>query len=1162
MNNCTSNKSTSNGCGCTGATGGDSSLVATQSLFRIENMDCRSEESLIRKRLANVAGIEELDFDLASRQLKVTHTFPSTVPLLDALSDIGMKAAEISASTSETMTSSFFIPNMDCKNEEALIRKRLEATAGIEALRFDLQEQRLTVVHSLGADEVITRELAEIGFAPQSTNSGKGSTCTDNCASPLTDCGTSSKAQPAADAPMTQTLFRISNMDCPSEERLIRDRLTSMPGVQDLVFDLGQRTLTVSHSLSSTIPLLAALSEIGMKAKEASETKSGLATGQAKLFIPNMDCPTEERLIREALKDLTVLNELRFDLPQRTLTLTCTEPVLTQVRQVLTDIGFAPQQGSAKSINSGSEGAISCTSDAVSPTSCDCSGMNAISLSRPKAVGPADRQTMFRIENMDCPTEEALIRGSLGKMAGITGLDFNLMQRTLKVSHTLDTTAPLMKGLSGIGMKAVEVTGNKGSTRTALVISKMDCPTEEALIRKRLDGMPGIEDMQFNLMQRTLTLTHTPEALDTAMQALQEIGLGAEKKASLVARENEAKSPISAYSWLPMAFSGVSALAAEVVHWVNGGTNWLVIVLALTAIFSGGLETYKKGWIAVKNRNLNMNALMSIAVTGGLIIGQWPEAAMVMFLFALAELIEQKSLDRARNAIRGLMDMAPETATVRQADGSWTQVDANMVAIGAQVRVKPGERIPLDGKVISGQSTINQAPITGESVPVEKGAGDPVFAGTINEAGSFEFTVTARSDNTTLARIIHAVEEAQGTKAPTQRFVDQFSKVYTPAVFLVALLVAVVPPLAFGQAWYDWVYKALVLLVVACPCALVISTPVTIVSGLAAAARKGILIKGGVYLEQGRKLNWLALDKTGTITLGKPSVTEYQPLDPDSDLVLALASSLAGRSDHPVSHAVAAYGESQSAARIEVDDFRALLGRGVEGEMNRLSYWLGNQRLAKERGQLTEDVANKVKALEQQGRTAVMLGNGDRVLALFGVADTVRQTSRHAIAELHELGVKTIMLTGDNEHTALAIARQVGIDDARGNQLPEQKLRVVEELGQRGAIIGMVGDGINDAPALAKADIGFAMGAAGTDTAIETADVALMDDDLRKVASFVRLSRVTASVLRQNIVLALAIKAVFIFLTFTGHATMWMAVFADMGASLLVVFNGLRLLRK
>ncbi|WP_076591343.1 heavy metal translocating P-type ATPase [Herminiimonas arsenitoxidans] len=785
-----------------------------------------------------------------------------------------------------------------------------------------------------------------------------------------------------------------------------------------------------------------------------------------------------------------------------------------------------------------------------------CSAANNATVVEKNESDLKGAQTFFRIENMDCPTEEGLIRNSLQKIKGVTALDFNLVQRKLKVTHTLSSTAPLVVALSAIGMQVQELGGH----RTTLLISKMDCPTEEGLIRKKLHNMAGIEELQFNLMQRTLTLTHAPEALALALAALQEIGLGAETQGS--AQDGAQSQPTPNASWLPMAFSGITAVSAEVVHWANGGNNWMVIALALVAILSGGLDTYKKGWIALRNRNLNMNALMSIAVTGALAIGQWPEAAMVMFLFALAELIEQKSLDRARNAIRGLMDMTPEIATVRQADGSWAEMEAKNIPLGAVIQVRPGQRIALDGKLISGQSTINQAPITGESVPVEKGIGDTVFAGTINDAGSFEFEVTARSESTTLARIIHAVEEAQGSRAPTQRFVDQFAKIYTPAVFVVAVLVALMPPLAFGLPWYDWIYKALVLLVVACPCALVISTPVTIVSGLAAAARKGILIKGGVYLEQGHKLNWLALDKTGTLTLGKPSVTDYLPSDVSQSNTLAIATSLAGRSDHPVSRAISVYGDAHAAGRNEVDNFRALLGRGVEGSIDATSYWLGNYRLATERGQVAPELTSQLETLERQGRTAVMLGSAKHVLAIFGVADTVRETSRQAIAELHELNVKTIMLTGDNVHTAQAIASEVGIDDARGNQLPEDKLQVVEALAAQGAIIGMVGDGINDAPALAKAHIGFAMGAAGTDTAIETADVALMDDDLRKVPAFVRLSRSTATILTQNILLALGIKAVFLVLTFTGQATMWMAVFADMGASLLVVFNGLRLLRK
>jgi len=441
--------------------------------------------------------------------------------------------------------------------------------------------------------------------------------------------------------------------------------------------------------------------------------------------------------------------------------------------------------------------------------------------------------------------------------------------------------------------------------------------------------------------------------------------------------------------------------------------------------------------------------------------------------------------------------------------------------------------------------------------------GDKVFAGTINQAGSLEYKVTAAANNSTLARIIHAVEQAQGARAPTQRFVDSFSKVYTPAVFLFALGVAIIPPLFMAGVWFDWIYRALVLLVVACPCALVISTPVTIVSGLAAAARKGILIKGGVYLEGGYKLDYLALDKTGTITHGKPVQTDYLALFPNvEDSAPALAASLAGRSDHPVSLAIANAAVDKNLPVHVVDNFEALAGRGVRGDIKGETYHLGNHRLVEDLGLCSPELEEKLFALEKQGKSVVLLLDKSGPLALFAVADTVKDSSREAIQQLHELGIKTLMLTGDNTHTAQAIAAQVGIDQAQGDLLPTDKLQAIETLYGQGHRVGMVGDGINDAPALARAEIGFAMAAAGTDTAIETADVALMDDDLRKIPAFIRLSRQTSSILKQNIALALVIKAIFLAVTFLGMATMWMAVFADMGVSLLVVFNGLRLLRK
>ena len=705
-------------------------------------------------------------------------------------------------------------------------------------------------------------------------------------------------------------------------------------------------------------------------------------------------------------------------------------------------------------------------------------------------------------------------------------------------------------------------TPTDGARLSSFRIEAMDCPTEQTLIQNKLGKLQGVQRLEFNLINRVLGVTHDLPSDAPIIKAIESLGMQADP---LTAGEKPQSNdlPAPAKPWWPLALSGVTALGAEVIHFTNAAPNWVVALVALVSILSGGLGTYKKGWIALKNRNLNINALMSIAVTGAVLIGQWPEAAMVMFLFTVAELIEAKSLDRARNAISGLMQMAPEQATVQQADGTWQVQEVKAIALGARVRVRPGERVGLDGEVVAGRSTVDQAPITGESLPVEKTVGDKVFAGTINQAAELEYQVTAAADQSTLARIIHAVEQAQGSRAPTQRFVDRFSTIYTPAVFALALAVAVIPPLFMGALWFDWIYRALVLLVVACPCALVISTPVTIVSGLAAAARKGILIKGGVYLEGGYKLDYLALDKTGTITHGKPVQTDYVALDPTvENTAPALAASLAARSDHPVSRAIANAAVDKQLASQLVDNFAALAGRGVRGDIGGRTYHLGNHRLVEDLGLCSPALEEQLFALEKQGKSVVLLLDATGPLALFAVADTVKDSSREAIRQLHELGIKTLMLTGDNVHTAEAIAAQVGMDQARGDLLPEDKLQAIEALYAQGHRVGMVGDGINDAPALARSEIGFAMAAAGTDTAIETADVALMNDDLRKIPAFIHLSRQTSSILKQNIVLALVIKAIFLGITFAGLATMWMAVFADMGVSLLVVFNGLRLLRK
>lgn len=706
-----------------------------------------------------------------------------------------------------------------------------------------------------------------------------------------------------------------------------------------------------------------------------------------------------------------------------------------------------------------------------------------------------------------------------------------------------------------------------------LHIPTMDCVAEESEIRRALDRLDGIRALTFRLSERSLHIDAAPAIVNEAADLLRRIGFdsrpmsdrSAAPEAAAHAQEQGHESAATGVRAAAIKLAGalLLAVAAEGISFLGAQTplmKGLGLALAGGAIALAGLDVYKKGIAALLAGRLNINALMSVAVTGAVFIGQWAEAAMVMALYAIAELIEARAVERARNAITGLMAMAPETATVRQADGEWRVQAVGEVPLRAIVRIGPGERVPLDGVVVSGNSSINQAPVTGESIPVDKESGDPVFAGTINENGLLEVEVTALAANSTLARIIHAVEQAEGNRAPTQRFVDRFAAVYTPAVFLIAVLVAVAGPWLFGWTWLQAVYKALVLLVIACPCALVISTPVTVVSGLAAAARRGILIKGGVHLEGARRLKAIAFDKTGTITEGRPRLVEWNTLDgaADRDQIAAIVASLAGHSDHPVSKAIA---EGLPKNGATVVDFKALPGRGVTGTIDGQTYVLGNHRLIEERGQCSASLEARLRVHESAGRSVTVLASDRDVLGLFAVADGIKPHSADAVAELKELGIHPLMLSGDNSTTARTIAEQAGIDDARGDLLPTDKLDALRALQQRYGPSAMIGDGINDAPAMAQSDLGIAMGAAGTDTAIEAADIVIMNDDLRRVPETIRLSRRTSAILWQNISLALGIKAVFFVLAVFGNATMWMAVFADMGASLLVVANGLRLLR-
>lgn len=617
--------------------------------------------------------------------------------------------------------------------------------------------------------------------------------------------------------------------------------------------------------------------------------------------------------------------------------------------------------------------------------------------------------------------------------------------------------------------------------------------------------------------------------------------------------------------WARISLALLLALLAEVLAYFYPDSVWVTgtgMLMAVAAIALSGFEVYSEGLAALRNGRLNINALMSVAVTGAFLIGQWPEAAMVMALYSLAEAIEARAVERARNAITGLLALAPEQADMQQTDGSWLAVLTREVPLGAVVRVRPGERIPVDGRVTVGLGTVDQSPVTGESLPVDKQPGDDVFAGTINQTGELIVRTTALASESTLARIIHAVEQAQGSRAPTQRFVDKFAAIYTPAIFGLAVAVALFSPWLLGWSWLQSLYKALVLLVIACPCALVIATPVTVVSGLAAAARRGILIKGGVYLEEARKIAVVALDKTGTITEGKPRLVSFELVDTTREQLdlERLASALASRSDHPVSQAIAA--GLVSSESTEVTEFQAMPGRGVQAVLDGQVYVLANHRWIEERSQCSSELEARLLRHETAGRTVTLLADGQGVLAVCAVADTIKPSSIDAVSELQLLGITQVMLTGDNEATGKTVASAAGISTVQANLLPEDKQKAIAALAATHEMVAMVGDGINDAPALASAGISFAMGGIGTHIAMEAADIVIMNDDLRRLPETIRLSRRVHRILWQNISLALGIKLVFLLLALFNGATMWMAVFADMGASLLVVFNGLRLLRQ
>lgn len=701
-------------------------------------------------------------------------------------------------------------------------------------------------------------------------------------------------------------------------------------------------------------------------------------------------------------------------------------------------------------------------------------------------------------------------------------------------------------------------------------VEGFSCANCAGKFERNVQKLPEVQDAKVNFGASKISVygTASVDELENA-GAFENLKVTPEQKTGVTNQNTEdikeedpflKKHSALLYSILLIAFGFISMT-------VNGNDNILTPLLFIASMLIGGSNMLKTGLINLTKLEFDMRTLMTVAVIGGVLIGEWAEVAIVVVLFAISEALERFSMERARKSISSLMDIVPKEALIKR-NGHEQLIHVDDIKVNDVMIVKPGQKIAMDGIITSGHSSVNQAAITGESLPVEKSNNDEVFAGTLNEEGFLEVKITKLIEDTTISKIIHLVEEAQGERAPAQAFVDKFAKYYTPAIMVLALLVATVPPLFFNAEWSTWVYQGLAVLVVGCPCALVISTPISIVSAIGNAAKHGVLIKGGIHLEEMGGLKAIAFDKTGTLTKGVPALTDYKVLDSDTNgtELMSIISALENRSQHPLASAIIKKADDMNADynKIEINHFSSITGRGIQGDVNNETYYIGSPALFTELNtpNFNSELQQEVTALQEQGKTVMLAGTNDKVLALIAVADEVRATSKRVIQKLHEAGIdKTVMLTGDNHSTAKAIAEHVGVSDVQSELMPEDKLNVINKLKEKYKHVGMVGDGVNDAPALAASTVGIAMGGAGTDTALETADVALMGDDLQKLPFTVKLSRKTLNIIKANITFAIAIKVLALLLVIPGWLTLWIAILSDMGATILVALNSLRLIK-
>ncbi|MCM3252189.1 heavy metal translocating P-type ATPase [Priestia aryabhattai] len=760
----------------------------------------------------------------------------------------------------------------------------------------------------------------------------------------------------------------------------------------------------------------------------------------------------------------------------------------------------------------------------------------------------------YRVYGMDCPSCAATIEKSLKTLSDIQHVAINYNTGKLQVAAASESALSLIpNSVERLGFIIEPIQSNK--KMKTYMIEGMDCAACANTIVNHLKTVPAVKDVRVNFSTGKAQIEHDNEADDI----IKEVSKAGYTATLVTSSRQPAESRHHKGKNGPIIFSGI-LIALGFIGYHTGIASYMITVLYAIAMIVSGYKPAKSAYYGIKSRSLDMNVLMTVAALGAAVIGEWLEGATVVWLFALGVALQTRSIEQTRNSIRGLMDLAPSEAWVKE-NGQLIKKAAEDISIGTTIVVKPGDRIPLDGEITNGESSINQAPITGESIPVDKVIGDAVYAGTINESGSLEIKVTKLVEDTTISKIIHLVEEAQEKKAPTQAFVDKFATIYTPIVFILALFIMVIPPL-FDGAWSEWFYKGLELLVVACPCALVISTPVAIVSAIGNAAKNGVLIKGGTFLEKAGAINAIAFDKTGTLTEGKPAVSEVISLAAEEKQLLAITKTLEDYSNHPIARAIVDYVEEKKVVSLQGSNFKILTGKGVQATIKDTVYYAGNTKLFSDLGTPLSQCWSHIEKLQNEGKTIIIVGTAKSVLGIISVADTIRHTTVSALKSLKQSGMQQIvMLTGDNEGTAKMIASQSRIDRYFADLLPEDKVKAIQQLQHEGYQTAMVGDGINDAPALATADLGIAMGGAGTDTAMETADIVLMADNLEKLPHTMKLSRKALAVIKQNIWFSIIVKVIALAFIFPGWLTLWIAVLSDTGAALLVILNSLRLLK-